>query len=248
MRGNSLHGNRETQETPAPQSVGRAEKANRRTSDTHVSRESGRSHSTKEAGEQRWIVIGGARGGKGIDQGKRRANPTRAGHSAGKRCGGWRGVREAAKRDQKMRFTALLHHITPQMLRDSYFELKRMAAPGVDGVTWHGYGRNLEERIDNLHRRIHRGAYRAQPSKRAWIPKADGRQRPLGEESTASIIDTSSLTPTTRPRPPPTTQRGVSPEADLHGDSRGIAAPDDARAALERSAEPLRHHVRGPLA
>ena len=66
------------------------------------------------------------------------------------------------------------------MLQDSYFELKRMAAPGVDGVTWHAYGQDLEERIDDLHGRVHRGAYRAQPSKRAWIPKADGRQRPLG--------------------------------------------------------------------
>jgi group II intron reverse transcriptase/maturase len=66
------------------------------------------------------------------------------------------------------------------MLQDSYFELKRMAAPGVDGVTWHDYGQDLEDRIDDLHGRVHRGAYRAQPSKRAWIPKADGRQRPLG--------------------------------------------------------------------
>jgi group II intron reverse transcriptase/maturase len=90
------------------------------------------------------------------------------------------GVRKAAKRDKKMRFTALLHHITPEMLRDSYFELKRMAAPGVDGVTWHAYGQDLEDRIDDLHGRVQRGTYRAQPSKRAWIAKADGRQRPLG--------------------------------------------------------------------
>ncbi len=79
-----------------------------------------------------------------------------------------------------MRFTALLHHVTPDMLQDSYFELKRTAVPGVDGVTWHAYGQDLEERIDDLHSRVHRGAYRAKPSKRAWIPKADGRQRPLG--------------------------------------------------------------------
>src|SRR4030042_5032753 len=66
------------------------------------------------------------------------------------------------------------------MRRPSYFELKRSAAPGVDGMTWQAYGRDLEERIVELHGRVHRGAYRAQPSKRAWIPKADGRQRPLG--------------------------------------------------------------------
>ena len=98
----------------------------------------------------------------------------------GKRGIGLRSVRDAAKRDKTLRFTALLHHITPEMLQDCYFELKRSAAPGVDGVTWHAYGQDLEERIDDLHGRVHRGAYRAQPSKRAWIPKADGRQRPLG--------------------------------------------------------------------
>ena len=90
------------------------------------------------------------------------------------------GIREAAKRDKTMRFTALLHHVCPELLRASFFELKRQAVPGVDGMTWHEYGRNLEERLDDLHGRIHRGAYRAQPSKRAWILKADGRQRPLG--------------------------------------------------------------------
>jgi hypothetical protein len=90
------------------------------------------------------------------------------------------GVREAAKRDKKLRFTALLHHVCPELLRASYFELKRSAAPGVDGMTWHAYGRDLEERIRDLHDRVQRGAYWAQPSKRAWIPKADGRQRPLG--------------------------------------------------------------------
>jgi len=89
-------------------------------------------------------------------------------------------VREAAKRDKKGRLTALLHHVTAERLRASYFELKRSAAPGVDGVTWHAYGQDLEERIAGLHGRVHRGAYWAQPSKRAWIPKADGRQRPLG--------------------------------------------------------------------
>jgi group II intron reverse transcriptase/maturase len=93
---------------------------------------------------------------------------------------GLQGVREAAKRDKKMRFTALLHHVTVDRLRVSYFELKRSAAPGIDGVTWQEYGDGLEERLADLHGRVHRGAYRAQPSKRAWIPKADGRQRPLG--------------------------------------------------------------------
>ena len=89
-------------------------------------------------------------------------------------------VREAAKKDGKLKFTALLHHVTIDLLRDSYGSLKRQAAPGVDGVTWEEYGRNVEVRLADLHGRIHRGAYRAQPSRRVWIPKADGRQRPLG--------------------------------------------------------------------
>jgi retron-type reverse transcriptase len=89
-------------------------------------------------------------------------------------------VREAARRDGKLRFTALLHHVTVDLLRESYFSLKKQAAPGVDGVTWEEYGRTLEARLSDLHGRIHRGAYRAKPSRRVYIPKSDGRQRPLG--------------------------------------------------------------------
>ena len=89
-------------------------------------------------------------------------------------------VREAAKQDGKLKFTALLHHVSIDLLRGSYYSLKKQAAPGVDGVTWREYGENLEARLSDLHGRIHRGAYRAQPSRRVWIPKADGRQRPLG--------------------------------------------------------------------
>jgi RNA-directed DNA polymerase len=89
-------------------------------------------------------------------------------------------VREVAKKDRKLRFTALLHHVTVDLLRDSFFALKRKAAPGVDGVTWEEYGRDLEVHLVDLHGRIHRGAYRARPSLRAWITKPDGRRRPLG--------------------------------------------------------------------
>ena len=89
-------------------------------------------------------------------------------------------VREAAKREGKLKFTALLHHVSIDLLRESYYSLKKQAAPGVDGMTWADYGQGLEARLSDLHGRIHRGAYRAQPSRRVWIPKADGRQRPLG--------------------------------------------------------------------
>ncbi len=89
-------------------------------------------------------------------------------------------VRQAAKQDGKRKFTALLHPVNIDLLRESYYRLKRQAAPGVDGVRWEEYGRDLEVRLTDLHGRIHRGAYRAQPSRRVWIPKPEGRQRPLG--------------------------------------------------------------------
>jgi|SRR5579875_321361 RNA-directed DNA polymerase len=89
-------------------------------------------------------------------------------------------VREAARRDRRVRFTALLHHITVDLLRESFYALKRHAAPGVDGQTWQQYEVNLEERLADLHRQVHVGTYRAQPSRRTFIPKADGRMRPLG--------------------------------------------------------------------
>ena len=89
-------------------------------------------------------------------------------------------VREAARRDKGARFTNLLHHVNLDLLRHSFFALKRGAAPGVDGVTWRQYEANLEPQLCDLHDRVHRGAYRAQPSRRTYIPKADGKQRPLG--------------------------------------------------------------------
>jgi group II intron reverse transcriptase/maturase len=93
---------------------------------------------------------------------------------------GLAGVRKAARERKEMKFTALLHHLTTALLRDGFYALKRNAAPGVDGVTWQEYETGLEGRLADLHSRVHRGAYRAQPSRRVYIPKPDGRQRPLG--------------------------------------------------------------------
>ena len=93
---------------------------------------------------------------------------------------GLQGVREAAQRDKGLRFTTLLHHVSEKRLLDSFYLLKRQAAPGVDRVTWSDYEEGVEARITDLHDRIHRQAYRAQPSRRVYIPKPDGRQRPLG--------------------------------------------------------------------
>jgi retron-type reverse transcriptase len=89
-------------------------------------------------------------------------------------------VRKVAKERKQERFTALLHHLNVDLLRDSFYALQRKASPGVDGVTWQEYETGLEDRLVDLHSRVHRGAYRAKPSRRVFIPKADGRQRPLG--------------------------------------------------------------------
>jgi retron-type reverse transcriptase len=88
-------------------------------------------------------------------------------------------VRQAARRRKKERFTALLHHVSVDTLQTAFYALKRKAAPGVDGMTWQEYEAGLELRLEALHDRIHRGAYRPQPARRTYIPKADGRQRPL---------------------------------------------------------------------
>src|SRR2546429_9365399 len=91
-----------------------------------------------------------------------------------------RRVRPAARRRKQERFNALLHHLSIGLLRDSFYALKRQAAPGVDGVTWQEYETGLEDRLTDLHGRVHRGAYRALPSRRVYIQKGEGRQRPLG--------------------------------------------------------------------
>ena len=103
--------------------------------------------------------------------------PTQSGKGVSQ---GLAGVRKAARENTEMKFTALLHHVTVDLLRDSFGSLKRKAAPGVDGVTWQEYEAGLEDRLVDLHSRLHRGAYRAMPSRRVFIEKGDGRKRPLG--------------------------------------------------------------------
>lgn len=88
-------------------------------------------------------------------------------------------VRKAARLRKKERFTALFHHINVDTLRTAFYALRRKAAPGVDGMTWQDYEADLEPRLRDLHKRVHSGAYRPQPSRRTYIPKADGKQRPL---------------------------------------------------------------------
>ena len=112
------------------------------------------------------------------------ASKTRSGLSAGQGAlSGLGRVRRVAATDKEARFTALLHHVDVDRLRAAYWALEPKAAAGVDGVTWHDYGQDLEGNLRDLHQRVHRGGYRARPSRRVFIPKADGRQRPLGVAS-----------------------------------------------------------------
>src|SRR5271170_1418766 len=179
MRGNSTRENRETQWVPV-EVAGRLEKAMSQKSNMHADWESdGCVVPTKCPNN----------GGQPPAEDMEGRQPTKEniGQATGPRTqsrigelSDLQGVRKAARKDKRTRFTALLYHVTVHLLRDSYYALKRGAAPGVDGVWWQEYEPDLDEKLTDLHGRIHRGTYRAQPSKRAYIPKADGRQRPLG--------------------------------------------------------------------
>jgi len=159
---------------------GRLEKAMSRTSSTHVDGES----------DGRIVPTKGPHTGNGMSteapEGRRptKENTTQATAPRTQRrtraSSALLGVRQAARRDKRARFTALLHHMTVTQLQVSFYALKREAAPGVDGLTWTEYETDLDTRLRGLHGSVHQGTYRPQPSKRAYIPKPDGRQRPLG--------------------------------------------------------------------
>src|SRR5215472_3444002 len=178
---NFMHENRETSETPAVQpgsrSAGEGLGRTARTNDAEESH-SGvlpMSHSNKdkrssaESEEGRPLIKENA--------GQPHTYPTQSGKGVSQ---GLASVRKAARENKEMKCTALLHHLTVDLLRESFYSLKRKAAPGVDGATCQEYETGLEDRLVDLHGRVHRGAYRALPSRRVYIQKEDGRQRPLG--------------------------------------------------------------------
>jgi group II intron reverse transcriptase/maturase len=181
MHGNSTRENRETPLAPVAESVaGRLEKAMSRESNMHAGGESdGRVVPTKCSNKGGQPL---AEGMEGRRPAKENIEQAAAPRTQSRISGGsdLLGVRKAARKDKRTRVTALLHHVTFDLLRGSFYALKREAAPGIDGVTWKEYETDLDEKLADLHGRIHRGTYRAQPSKRAYIPKTDGRQRPLG--------------------------------------------------------------------
>jgi RNA-directed DNA polymerase len=175
-----MHENREISCTSWSSDQDRSAKALNRTADANVQEKSDcavvpgnqpnkEEQSSAEAGEGR------AQTGENIVPSH--MLPTQSGKRMSQ---GLYGVRQAARERKQERFTALLHHLTVGLLRESFYALQRQASPGIDGVRWQEYATGLEDRLVDLHSRVHRGAYRAQPSRRVYIPKADGRQRPLG--------------------------------------------------------------------
>ena len=124
---------------------------------------------TAEAVERRPVTNGNPQG-QSTDRTQRRATVTQAAER----------IRQFVRREPKEKLTALLHHVTPEALRAAYYALRREAAPGADGMTWREYEKGLDERLRDLHRRVHTGAYRATPVRRVNIDKPDGGTRPLG--------------------------------------------------------------------
>jgi RNA-directed DNA polymerase len=180
MLENSMRENRETPPASGSNTPGRLEKATSYKTSMYASGESDEPVvPTKRLNKEEPSSAESVEG-SGSTKGNTDEAYTRRTQGRERVSQGLGGVREAARRDKKQKFTALLHHVTTGLLRDSYDSLKRTAAPGVDGVRWQQYGEGLEERLQDLHDRVHSGAYRAQPSRRIYIPKADGRQRPLG--------------------------------------------------------------------
>ena len=175
-----MHENRETSEMPEAEDRDRpAGEGKSRTARVHIFEESDSgtvpmNHSNKSGKPPAESVEGRPL----IKENTHQSNtlPTQSGARVSQ---GLVGVRKAAREEKKMKFTALLHHVTVALLRDSFYALNA-SAPGVDGITWQEYETGLEGRLADLHSRVHRGAYRAQPSRRVYIPKPDGRQRPLG--------------------------------------------------------------------
>lgn len=184
MLGSDLHGSWEISSVPEPQGTGGTGKAQSRNpvayadekSDTSVVPKKPSNKGSGPASDPAEMVEG-----RSVAKGNVTENPTPRTPSRDKRVSmGLEGVRIAARQDKTLRFTALLHHITPQLLVESFYALRHDAAAGVDGVTWEDYEEGLTQRLPALHREIHTGAYRAQASRRVLIPKADGKQRALG--------------------------------------------------------------------
>jgi len=217
-----MHENRETSVVPAD-SAGRTAKAQSHKAVMNAAEESDRgdvpmNQPNKEA--QASAEAGEGRPRPKENTGQPHTPPAQNGERVSQ---GLNGVRQAARERKPERFTTLLHHVNVVLLRASYYALKRKAASGVDGMTWQEYEDGLEDRLSDLHSRIHRGAYRAKPSRRVYIPKADGKQRPLGIASLEDKIVQQAVV----------TVLNQIYEADFRGFSYGFRPGRDPHQALD---------------
>jgi RNA-directed DNA polymerase len=146
----------------------------------HDQRESDNGIVPKKPPNQEQLRLTEGAEGRPLTKGNTLQSPAARTLSRGPASRGLGRVRQAARRDKHLRFTALFHHLTLELLCASFYALERQAAPGSDGVTWDSYKAHLGENLRALHARLHQGRYRTQPLRRGYIPKADGTQRPLG--------------------------------------------------------------------
>src|ERR1700680_4674467 len=169
-----MHENRDISRTPWSAEQGRSAKAINRTADMNVREKSDCAvvpvNQPNKEGQQPSAEAGEGRAQTEENIVPSHMRPTQSGKRMSQ---GLNGVRKAAKDRKQERFTALLHHVSVRLLRDSFYALQRQASPGIDGVTWQEYETGLEDRLVDLHSRVHRGVYRAKPSRRVSIPKAD---------------------------------------------------------------------------
>ena len=165
-------------------------------SSMHVGRESDdRVLPTKRPNNDGKPSAEGAEGRRSAKENSGQATATQT-QSWGNALSGLHRVREAAKKDKRLQFTALLHHVSVPLLLDSYYALKREAAPGVDGVTWKDYETDLDKRLEDLHSRVHRGTYQAPPCKAqraegeasTTLARASGRPRQVVEKCSAGLL------------------------------------------------------------
>ena len=176
-----MHENRETSEMPEAEDRNRpAGEGQSRTARVHVFEESDSGTVPMNHSNKSGKPPAESEEGRPLIKENTHQSSTLSTQSGVRVSQGLAGVRKVARERKETKFTALLHHLTVALLQDSFYALKRKAAPGVDGVTWQEYETGLEGRLADLHDRVHSGAYRAQPSRRVYIPKPNGRQRPLG--------------------------------------------------------------------
>ena len=180
MSGSLSHGSSEISSVPSATRLGGVGKVNDRNPTIHADEKSDTPIVPKKL-SNKGDNPAETMEGRGVTKGNANESPAVRTQCRNKNASmGLEGVREAAQGNRQCRFTALLHHVTPVRLVESFYALKKQASAGVDGVTWHDYESQLDERVHELHREIHNGTYRAQPSRRVHIPKADGKLRALG--------------------------------------------------------------------